>query len=111
MAKATTNKKRKGLSKPALIIIGVLLTIAITIIAVALYVFIYSFSYIHGDLKIDLKEYRYSQNQTSFIYAYNKKGEPVEVTRLFGTINRVWVDIENTNPYIAKCYVGLEDWR
>ncbi|MBQ3432123.1 MAG: transglycosylase domain-containing protein [Clostridia bacterium] len=111
MAKATAKAKKKGLSKVALVIIGALITIAVTIIAVALYVFIYSYSYIHGDLKIDLKEYRYSQNQTSFVYAYNKKGEPVEVTRLFGTINRVWVDIEDTNPYIAKCYVGLEDKR
>ena len=73
--------------------------------------FTYSVSYVKGDCKIDLQEYRYSQNQTSFVYAYNKKGEPVEVTRLFGTINRVWVDIEDTNPYIAKCYVGLEDKR
>ena len=111
MAKATKKSNKKGLSKPALVIIGVLITVAITIVAVALYVFIYSFSYIHGDLKIDLKEYRYTQNQTSFVYAYNKKGDPVEVTRLFGTINRVWVDIEDTNPYIAKCYVGLEDKR
>ena len=112
MSKAKAKKtKKKGLSKAALIIIGALLTIAITIIAVALYVFIYSFSYIHGDLKIDLKEYRYSQNQTSFVYAYDSNGDPVEVTRLFGTINRVWVDIEDTNPYIAKCYVGLEDKR
>ena len=111
MAKATRKSNKKGLSKPALVIIGVLITVAITIVAVALYVFIYSFSYIHGDLKIDLKEYRYTQNQTSFVYAYNKKGDPVEVTRLFGTINRVWVDIEDTNPYIAKCYVGLEDKR
>ena len=112
MARASKRKaKKKGLSKVALIIIGTLLTIAITIIAVALYVFIYSFSYIKGDLKIDLKEYRYSQNQTSFVYAYNSKGDPVEVTRLYGTINRVWVDIEDTNPYIAKCYIGLEDKR
>ena len=112
MAKASTKKaKKRGLSKPALIVIGILLTAALTIIAVALYVFIYSYSYVHGDLKIDLKEYRYSQNQTSFVYAYDSKGDPVEVTRLFGTINRVWVDIEDTNPYIAKCYVGLEDKR
>ena len=73
MAKATRKSNKKGLSKPALVIIGVLITVAITIVAVALYVFIYSFSYIHGDLKIDLKEYRYTQNQTSFVYAYNKK--------------------------------------
>lgn len=105
------NKQKKVLSKRSTVIIGVLLTMAITILAVALYIFIYSFSYVHGDLKIDLKEYRYSQNQTSFIYAYNSKGEPIEVTRLYGTINRVWVDIEDTNPYIAKCYVGLEDKR
>lgn len=112
MAKASAKKgEKKGLSKAGIVILGILLTAAITIIAVALYVLIYSVSYVKGDLKIDLKEYRYSQNQTSFVYAYDKKGEPVEVTRLFGTINRVWVDIEDTNPYIAKCYVGLEDKR
>lgn len=111
MSKPSGEKLKKGLSKKAAVIIGILLTAAITIIVVALYVFIYSFSYVHGDLKIDLKEYRYSQNQTSFVYAYDSNGDPVEVTRLYGTINRVWVDIEDTNPYIAKCYVGLEDKR
>ena len=70
MAKAKTKKNKKGLSKAALIIIGTLLTIAITIIAVALYVFIYSYSYIHGDLKIDLKEYRYSQNGTTCLHSF-----------------------------------------
>ena len=114
MAKVSSKRNKnnkKGLSTKATVVIGVLLTMALTITAVVLYVFIYSYSYVHGDLKIDLKQYRYSQNQTSFIYAYNSKGDPVEVTRLYGTINRVWVDKEDTNPYIAKCYVGLEDKR
>ncbi len=114
MAKVSSKRnknQKKGLSTRKTVVLGVLLTMAITIIAVVLYVFIYSFSYVHGDLKIDLKQYRYSQNQTSFIYAYNSKGDPVEVARLYGTINRVWVDKEDTNPYIAKCYVGLEDKR
>lgn len=111
MSKTSKKANKRGLGKAALIIIGTLLTVAITIIAVALYVLIYSVNYVKGDLKIDLQEYRYSQNQTSFIYAYDSDGEPIEVTRLFGTINRVWVDIEDTNPYIAKCYVGLEDKR
>lgn len=106
-----TKKNKKPMSKPAMVLLGILLVLAVTVIVVGLYVLIYSISYVNGDLKINLKKYRETQNQTSFIYAYDDNGKPVEVTRLYGSVNRVWVDIEDTNSYIGKCYVGLEDKR
>ena len=106
------NKKKGRIAKRiGLAILGIFLIGIITTGIIGTYVYRYCTNYINGECAINLDEYKETQNQTSFVYGYNKDGKLVEINRLFGSINRVWVDIENTNDYIAKCYIAAEDKR
>lgn len=60
---------------------------------------------------IDLDEYINNQSQTSIIYAYNEKKEPVEIARLHGTENRIWVSLDEMSDYLKTAIVCLEDKR
>ncbi|MBR3817792.1 MAG: transglycosylase domain-containing protein, partial [Clostridia bacterium] len=60
---------------------------------------------------MNLDEYKENQNQTSFIYAYDKNGNTVELARLHGEEDRVWVDLDDMSPYMAEAFIALEDNR
>ena len=51
------------------------------------------------------------QEQTSFIYLYNEKKEPVEYQRLHGTENRVWVSLDNIPKSMIEAQIAIEDKR
>ncbi len=51
------------------------------------------------------------QEQTSFIYLYNEKNEPMEYQRLHGTENRVWVGLENIPKSMVEAQIAIEDKR
>ena len=104
-------RKSKELSKPLLVLYGIISTIALTALVVVSYVLIHSISVINGDLIINLEEYKQNQNQTSFIYAYDKDGNTVEIARLHGEEDRVWVDLDDMSPYMAESFIALEDNR
>lgn len=72
---------------------------------------IYGYTVVHGDPVFDLDEEKYSQNQTSFIYGTDSSGEQVEITRLHGEENRIWVDMEDMSPYMRMAFIALEDKR
>ncbi len=104
-------KDKKNLSKPKVIFLGIFSVIALTAFVVISYMLIYVISYINGDLVINLEEYKNNQNQTSFIYATDSEGKTVEIARLHGEENRVWVDLDDMSPYMAKAFIALEDKR
>lgn len=104
-------KKSKNINKPLLVLYGVISTVALTALVVVSYVLIHSISVINGDLIINLEEYKQNQNQTSFIYAYDKNGNTVEIARLHGEEDRVWVDLDDMSPYMAESFIALEDNR
>jgi len=108
---AKNKKKKKELSKPALVILGILSTVALTAVIVVSYVLFNVISTIKGDLIINLDEYKANQNQTSFIYAYDANGKTVEIARLHGEEDRVWVDLDDMSPYMADAFIALEDER
>jgi len=70
---------------------------------------------------IDL--YQERGDQTTIVYAYDKKGEQVEYARLHGEINREWINLDDLHafpeainkitgrPLIVDAYVALEDKR
>lgn len=68
-------------------------------------------SFVNGDIAVDLDNYKSSQNQTSIMYAYNKKNKPVELTRLHGEENRIWVDYEDMPENLLWAFICLEDKR
>ncbi len=58
-----------------------------------------------------LNEQKYAQSQTSFIYGYDKNNKEVELTRLHGDENRIWVNLEDMSEYLPKAFVSIEDKR
>ena len=60
---------------------------------------------------IDLDEYIANQSQTTIVYAYDKKGKEVEIARLHGSENRMWVDLTEVCQYLQDAFVAVEDKR
>ena len=110
MSKDKKKKKKKG-GKVKAVILAVFCALLLTACLVAGFVFYNVYSYVNGELAVNLEEYKANQNQTSFIYAKNKDGEQVEIARLHGDEDRVWVDLEDISPYMSKAFIALEDTR
>ncbi len=109
---STSKKKRKKKpSKISLVFFGLFSTVALTALVVVSYMLISVVSYVNGDLIVNLDEYKENQNQTSFIYAYDKNGNTVEIARLHGEEDRVWVDLDDMSPYMKNAFIALEDTR
>ena len=81
----------------------------LTIIIVGTSVASYMDSHINGELAINLEDYKDSQNQTSIMYGYNDAGKAIEIARLHGTENRIWVDFEEMPENLLWAYICLED--
>ena len=90
-----------------IMIFGVVAVVCASVIA------IYGYSVVHGDAVFDLDKEKYSQNQTSFLYGYkdSKKKNLVEIARLHGEENRVWINLEDINEYLPDAFISIEDER
>ncbi len=66
---------------------------------------------IYGDIAIDLDSYKNSQNQTSIMYGYDNDGTVVELTRLHGEENRIWLSYDEMPEEICWAFICLEDKR
>ena len=102
-------KKKNAVSNVGAVFISILATILFTIVIVVGFVGINALSVINGDAQITLSSIKSSLNQTTFLYANNSEGETIELTRLHGTENRVWVDLENVPEKIQQAFVAMED--
>ena len=71
---------------------------------------IYGYSVVYGDPVFDLTEEASSQNQTSHIYGTDD-GKVVEITRLHGEENRIWVDLDDMSEYLPEALIAGEDKR
>lgn len=113
MATATKKKKKNknSVSTAGAILISVLAVIMFTGIIVFGYVGINLLTFVNGDAAITLSSIRSSLNQTTFLYATDSEGQTVELTRLHGTENRVWIDLEDISETMQKAFVALEDQR
>lgn len=109
--KKKKKKSKKKPSKVSLVFFGIFSTIALTALVVVSYVLISVIMYVNGDLVVNLDEYKANQNQTSFIYAYDENGDTVEIARLHGEEDRVWVDLDDMSPHMANAFIALEDTR
>ncbi len=112
MATATKKKKNKNsVSTAGAIFISVLAVIMFTVIIVFGYVGINLLTFVNGDAAITLSSIKSSLNQTTFLYATDSEGQTVELTRLHGTENRVWIDLEDISETMQNAFVALEDKR
>ncbi|MBE6741759.1 MAG: hypothetical protein E7570_05585 [Ruminococcaceae bacterium] len=116
--KETKPKKEKSLFAKILGKIGKVLLALIMIFGVVgvvcgSVIAIYGYSVVHGDPVFDLDKEKYSQNQTSFLYGYkdSKKKNIVEIARLHGEENRVWINLEDINEYLPEAFISIEDER
>ena len=104
-------KSKAPASLAGRIFLGILLVILVVGIVCVSVISIYGYSFVHGDPVFNLTEEKYSQNQTSFIYGEHENGEQVELTRLHGEENRIWVNLEDMSPYMKNAFISIEDER
>lgn len=105
-AKKSSKKKNKKPNKKAgrialLVILCVLVVGMLTAAIIGGYVFFNIVSFAHGEIAINLDDYKANQNQTSFVYAYDSNNELVEMAQLHGEENRIWVDFDKM-PKISE---------
>lgn len=108
-------KKKKDYSSPKYkifrILMGILMIVGVVAVVCISVMSIYAYSVVHGDAVFDLNEQKYAQSQTTFIYGYDKNNKEVELTRLHGDENRIWVNLEDMSEYLPKAFVSIEDKR
>lgn len=104
-------KKQKKHNKFFVVFWALVLIAFFSVSAVGLYLFYSVYSFANGEIAINLDEYKQNQNQTSFIYAYDDNGNVVELARLHGEEDRVWLDIDDMPQCLLKACVSLEDKR
>lgn len=110
-AKSKHKKSKAPASLPLRILLGFVLVVAVVFIVCFSVIAIYGYSFVHGDPVFNLTEEKYSQNQTSFIYGYDSDGNQVELTRLHGEENRIWVDLDDMSPHLKDAFIAIEDQR
>lgn len=104
-------KKLSGLSTFGASVFSVISIFILTGMIVVGYVFINIISVTNGDPVINLESAKNNQNQTSFLYATDSDGKQIELLRLHGTENRIWVDFEDIPQCMRDAFVALEDKR
>ena len=104
------NVKKKR-STTLVVILSIIFTLFLTCVIVGTYVLHDVISTVHGECLIDMEFYRQNQDQTTIIYANDSENNPVELIRLHGAENRVWVSRDDMSPWIGKAFVSLEDKR
>ena len=112
--KAKNKKKRK--KHPViftffLIFFCVFVAGMLTFITVGNSVLSYVDSFVNGGKAIDLENYKSSQNQTSIMYGYDSENNVIELARLHGEENRIWVDYDEIPQNLLNAFVCLEDKR
>lgn len=75
------------------------------------YVYRFANEYVTKEKKIDLEEYKANQEQTSIIYGYDSNKKLVELLRLHGAQNRVWIDYKDIPRDMIDAFRDLEDKR
>ena len=114
MRKKTSNKKRKmspKVKKFLKFLAPVVFTGLVVCLILGVYVISDMVGRVNGERIIDLDFYKQNQDQTTIIYADDKEGNPVELVKLHGEKNRVWVDMENMSEWMPKAFQALEDER
>ena len=113
--KKKKKKKRKPLSPKAkrilTVIVSIILVFALTFTSVSGYVLINMIKTVNGDIIIDLNQEKAEQSQTTIIYSMDSNNNPVEMARLHGVENRIWVSLDKIPESLQNAYIALEDKR
>lgn len=114
--KKPSKKKNKKPMNPKLkkflgVVSALIFTALLTVLIVGGYLLRFTSNYIYGSTKMDIAEYKENQAQTTIIYAYDDNNEPIELARLHGEQNRVWISIDDIPEDLKNAYIDLEDKR
>lgn len=88
---------------------AMLLVLVIMLCIVAIVVVAYVLDFANSGFDINLRDAE--KRYTTFVYAKDSEGQEIEVKRLVGEQNRIWVDYEEISPNILKAVVATEDKR
>ncbi len=113
MAKAKKSKFNRltKLSNFGAFMISLVAIVGLTALIVVGYVFVNIIAVTNGDPVVNLESAKNNQNQTSFLYANDADGKQIELLRLHGTENRIWVDFEEIPQNMRDAFIALEDKR
>ena len=89
--------------------ISLFMIVIITCCIVAVTLTVYIMQFADSAFDVDLKNVDLSY--TSFIYAKNSAGEQVEIKRLSGDENRIWVNMEQIPKHTQDAFTAVEDKR
>ncbi|MCH5314286.1 MAG: transglycosylase domain-containing protein [Eubacterium sp.] len=109
-AKKERTPAQKALGRLGKLIVGCAMIAGIVGVVCFSVIAIYGYSVVYGDPVFDLTEEALSQNQTSFIYGIDGD-DIVEITRLHGEENRIWVSLDEMSEYLPKAIIATEDKR
>lgn len=101
---------QKFLSGAGKALLGMVMIVGVVGIVCFSVMAIYGYSVVYGDPVFDLTEEAAAQNQTSFIYGTDDD-KVVEITRLHGEENRIWVDLDDMSEYLPEALIAGEDKR
>ena len=101
-----TKLKRFGTVLCALFLVGL-----ISVSSVGLYTLKYLTDFVNGEVAINLDEYKANQSQTTILYTLDEHGKEIELTRLHGEENRIWVDLDEIPQNLQDAFIALEDMR
>ncbi|MGN1201969.1 MAG: transglycosylase domain-containing protein, partial [Eubacterium sp.] len=101
---------QKALFTIGKVLLGMIMVVGVVGIVCLSVMAIYGYSVVYGDPVFDLTEEALSQNQTSFIYGTDDE-KVVEITRLHGEENRIWVDLDAMSEYLPEAFIAIEDKR
>lgn len=99
-----TKLRRFGIIMCSLFLVGL-----ISVSSVGLYVLKYMSDFVNGEVAIDLDEYKAHQSQTTILYTVDDAGKEIELARLHGEENRIWVDLDEIPKDLQDAFVALED--
>ena len=103
--------KLNKLSNFGAFVVSMISIIGLTALIVVGYVFINIIAVTNGDPVINLESAKNNQNQTSFLYATDSNGKQIELLRLHGTENRIWVELDEIPQNMRNAFIALEDQR
>lgn len=109
--KRLTLEKLTRLSNFGAFMISLVAIVGLTALIVVGYVFVNIIAVTNGDPVINLESAKNNQNQTSFLYANDSDGKQIELLRLHGTENRIWVDLDEIPQNMRDAFIALEDKR
>ncbi len=91
--------------------LAIVFTGLMTCFIVGCYILTSAVSTVNGDRIIDLEFYKENQDQTTIVYAMDEENQPVEIAKLHGEQNRVWVKLDDMSEWMSKAFIAIEDKR